>query len=210
MERCAERVHRRSNSAAIRSVRETLRNSTHSHHVRLNRHPLLSELTRPGLNLDVYARILRAYRHYFRVVEPALERYLKRHPDLFDYQPRRKLPWLDADIAHFPNIPQPTTTPAALLTLAEISDLGSLVGLLYAIEGSTLGGLVIARHLRDHVQLDERCGARFFSAYGSDTDVRWQEFCAFAETIGDSNEQLARAQASAALAFVALERCLDL
>jgi heme oxygenase (biliverdin-IX-beta and delta-forming) len=210
MEKCAERIRRTYRLAARESVRESLRNSTHSLHARLNRHPLLSELTRPGLKTASYAKILGAYRAYFRVVEPALERYLSCHPGLFDYAPRRKLPWLDTDIAHIPDVPEVASPPDELVELAQISEVGDLVGLLYAMEGSTLGGQIIARHLHDHIRLDARSGARFFAAYGPDTEARWQEFCAFAETIGDSDDQLARAQASAALAFMALERCLDL
>jgi heme oxygenase (biliverdin-IX-beta and delta-forming) len=210
MEECAERIRRTSRISTSESVRDTLRNSTHSHHVRLNRHPLLSELTRPGLQPASYATIVGAYRGYFSVVEPALERYLMHNPNPFDYAPRRKLPWLDADIAHFPDAPAMNAPPDELVALAQISEPGDLIGLLYAMEGSTLGGQVIARHLYDHVGLTEHSGARYFAAYGPDTEARWHEFCAFAETIRDNDHQLVRARASAILAFVALERCLDL
>jgi heme oxygenase (biliverdin-IX-beta and delta-forming) len=192
------------------SVRDALRHSTHSHHVRINRHPLLGQLTRPGLSRSTYARILAAYRSYFRVIEPAIERFLSSCPGQFDYTPRRKLPWLECDLTRFEAPVRAVDITDQLRTLSRISEPGEAIGVLYAIEGSTLGGQVIARHLAQNLGIDRATGARYFSGYGLETESRWQEFCRFAESIVASDRQIELARSSAIQAFIATEQCLDL
>jgi heme oxygenase len=191
------------------SVRDSLRHSTHSHHVRINRHPLLGQLTRPGLTLRTYARILAAYRSYFNVIEPAIERFLASYPGQFDYVPRRKLPWLESDLAKFEVPARAGDMSDQLRALSFISEPGEAIGVLYAIEGSTLGGQVIARHLAQNLGIDQATGARYFSGYGQETEGRWQEFCRFAESIAASARQVDLASKAAVRAFIATEQCLD-
>ena len=57
---------------------------------------------------------------------------------------------------------------------------GALIGILYTLEGSTLGGQFIARHLS---QLPgPKLPRRFFTGYGELTPQRWDEFLRFVET----------------------------
>ena len=56
------------------------------------------------------------------------------------------------------------------------------LGYAYVIEGSTLGGRVILKHIHQALQL-EQDGTRFFAGYGAETGKYWkeflQEFCAY-------------------------------
>lgn len=49
-------------------------------------------------------------------------------------------------------------------------------GLLYVLEGSTLGGQVIAAHLGNPLSLTSGAGMAFFTGYGSRTGSMWKEF----------------------------------
>ena len=51
-----------------------------------------------------------------------------------------------------------------------------LIGFRYVIEGSALGGQVIARFLKANLGLDETGGASFFIGNGIDTGPRWRKF----------------------------------
>jgi heme oxygenase len=192
------------------SVRSLLRHSTHSDHVRINRHHLVGQLSQPELKLSTYIRILGAYRTYFQTLEPTIERLLEACPGRFDYQPRRKLPWIDADLVALKVVTPIHPMPDQLRQLAQISEPGALIGLLYAIEGSTLGGQVIARHLTRSLGINQASGASYFAGYGEHTESRWQEFCDYAETIRGSETQLDLARQAASLAFIATEQCLEL
>jgi heme oxygenase len=49
-------------------------------------------------------------------------------------------------------------------------------GVLYVLEGATLGGQVLSRHLERTLGLGPGNGARFFHGYGSRTGEMWQSF----------------------------------
>lgn len=65
----------------------------------------------------------------------------------------------------------------------------NLLGYLYVIEGSTLGGQVITRILRDHLHLSPSNGARFFYGYGKKTKEKWDEYCAILNSVDDRKKQ---------------------
>jgi heme oxygenase len=51
-----------------------------------------------------------------------------------------------------------------------------LFGCLYVLEGATLGGQIITRHLHASLGLTPETGAAFFAGYGARTGSRWKEF----------------------------------
>jgi len=189
-------------------LRTILRQSTHAEHVRLNRHPLLRRLTQPDLTLPHYIRIVEAYSHFYRCIE---ERILQAAPvPGFSYEPRRKSAWLDSDLKHLGNLtPEPPQLAQQHWDIGPINGIGELAGVLYAIEGSTLGGQVIGRHLARHLHLNADSGARFFNAYGDETQVRWQAFCVWLQTLNEQSDEVAHAQTSARQLFRHLEALLD-
>lgn len=50
------------------------------------------------------------------------------------------------------------------------------LGILYVIEGSTLGGKVIYKHLQKTLGLNEESGAAYFYGYGDHTGELWKNF----------------------------------
>jgi heme oxygenase len=67
-------------------------------------------------------------------------------------------------------------------TLPGIGDLPSLLGAMYVIEGSSLGGQIIARHVETALMLRPGHGNSFFRGHGSQTGPLWKEFCEMMET----------------------------
>jgi heme oxygenase (biliverdin-IX-beta and delta-forming) len=189
-------------------IRTTLRKATHADHVRLNRHPMLCRLTQPDLTLPHYIRIVEAYAHFYRCVEMRIQQ-AEPVPD-FTYASRWKTAWLDADLKQLGNLtPEPPPLAQQHWDIGPINGIGELAGVLYAIEGSTLGGQVIGRHLAQHLRLHADSGARFFNTYGDETQARWQAFCLWLETLNEQSDEVAHAQASARKLFRHLEALLD-
>jgi heme oxygenase len=62
-------------------------------------------------------------------------------------------------------------------TLPEMNNLSSLFGTMYVMEGSTLGGQFIARHVEAALHLSEGRGNSYFRGHGSQTGPLWKEFC---------------------------------
>ncbi len=188
------------------TVHHQLRQATHAAHVRLNLHPLLAGLTRADFPLSNYRLILATYHRFFRVVEPAILDGLAANASEFSYADRQKLSWLAEDIAALGGALPP---PQTRRVIAVPGDAAERIGMLYAIEGSTLGGQVISRHLKANLGLSPERGARFFFAYGADTENRWASFCAYAEGLSGDPVQCRRAGEAALNVFNILEALLD-
>ena len=69
------------------------------------------------------------------------------------------------------------TAPGDRATLPPMSDLAGLLGAMYVMEGSTLGGQIIARHVRTVLPLTEDHGSAFFRGHGAQTGPLWKDFC---------------------------------
>lgn len=94
----------------------------------------------------------------------------------FGLQPdeRRKSGWLARDLACLGADDVRATASAA--ELPRIDSPEQAFGCLYVLEGATLGGRVISRHLRNTLGLEPETGARFHYGYGERGPLMWQTF----------------------------------
>jgi len=53
------------------------------------------------------------------------------------------------------------------------------LGALYVIEGSTLGGTIISKMIKQQLAIPDNKGLSFFNGYGSETEKMWQDFKLF-------------------------------
>ena len=124
---------------------------------------------------------------------------------MLDWPNRRKLGLLAADLADL-HRGDPGSLPRCP-DVPEVEDTACALGVLYVIEGATLGGALIAAHLRD---TDVPAGAlRFFSCYGDQVGRRWRGWRHVTTTWVDADP--ARGDAvveSAAETFAVLARWL--
>jgi heme oxygenase (biliverdin-IX-beta and delta-forming) len=86
---------------------------------------------------------------------------------------RRRKPLLEQDLAWFGVSDRDDRRPK----LPEINDLPSLFGTMYVMEGSTLGGQFIAKHVETSLCLNEGQGNSYFRGHGRQTVPLWKEFC---------------------------------
>ncbi|HWI55760.1 MAG TPA: biliverdin-producing heme oxygenase, partial [Bacillota bacterium] len=90
--------------------------------------------------------------------------------------------------------------------LPPVTQCAEALGTLYVIEGATLGGQFIARHLAARFGLTPANGAAFFHSYGLQVGPRWQQFRAFLVSASAELEQeRATIIASAQRTFQALD-----
>jgi heme oxygenase (biliverdin-IX-beta and delta-forming) len=86
---------------------------------------------------------------------------------------RRRGQLLTLDLAWFGVDPPGGAKP----TLPEMRDTASLLGAMYVIEGSTLGGQLIARHVELVLALTTGQGNAYFCGHNERTGQLWKEFC---------------------------------
>ncbi|MEI6335281.1 MAG: biliverdin-producing heme oxygenase [Methylococcaceae bacterium] len=192
------------------TLRTLLRDATHHHHVQLNRHLLLAELMQPNYQLSHYHTLLGTYYHLYQLLEGRINTFLNGHPDTFDYSARYKLPWLINDLAYFKIDPLalPPLSPSATDFLF-METVGQLVGVLYVAEGSTLGGQMIAQLLAKNFGFTRETGSCFFTGYGENTQIFWQRFVAFSDTLTGDKRQCQAAVDAACQTFQLFNQVLD-
>ena len=62
----------------------------------------------------------------------------------------------------------------------------AFLGAMYVVEGSTLGGQYIARHVEQTLGLEPGSGNSYFRGYGAETMPRWREFQAVLQAVPES------------------------
>lgn len=205
--------HMNASASRYAPARQFLRDATHQDHVRLNRHPLLAGITTTDYPLANYHKILKTYFRFYGQVEAAIIDYLAQHPvsvasdgRCFDYAPRLKSPWLLEDLRYvqIDRATIPVQTVAINITSAP-----QLVGVLYTIEGSSLGGEVICQHISRNLGLTAAAGGRFFFGYGDQTLPLRRDFEAFMEFKLSAIEQREEAGKAARRTFLTMEAMLD-
>lgn len=150
-----------------------LRRATAGIHAEIERLPLMARLNSDTVTLD-------DYRQYLRVIvtiHAPLEGWLYARLDADMRQRlgvRPKLPALLADLEE-----QRLSCNAPMLAVMPMPELpehpATTVGGLYVLEGATLGGRTIARHLR-RVLGESIGGARLLDFHGRQTSATWKDF----------------------------------
>jgi heme oxygenase len=188
------------------TVRERLRAATSDAHRRLDGHALLVAVLDGEDGLAAYRRMLRAYAPLHARIDAAIVASAHLLPRGFDWRARLKSGWLDCDLARLGLEPLPQ---ADLPAPPEPDGPAALVGLLYTVEGSTLGGRMIAARLRQRFAIDETNGGRFLAGYRADTMRNWHACCGWFETIAFDEAAVTRAIEVALATFASFEAALD-
>ncbi|QGU32482.1 biliverdin-producing heme oxygenase [Thermochromatium tepidum] len=150
-----------------------LRRATAEIHAEIEQLPLMARLTSKAVILDDYRRYLRAILSVYAPLEQILYARLDDTTrDRLGIMP--KLPALIADMEE-----QGLTFNSATLAFAPgpalLDDLSTTVGGLYVLEGATLGGRTIARHLRGIIGAPLG-STRFLDFHGQNTATAWKRF----------------------------------
>ncbi len=91
---------------------------------------------------------------------------------------RQRRSFLEQDLVHFGQFNAEFQRP----TLPEMHSTSSLLGAMYVMEGSTLGGQIIGRHVDRVLGLAGGKGSAYFHGHGELTGAMWKEFCGVLET----------------------------
>jgi heme oxygenase len=118
--------------------------------------------------------LLGRFHGFHQMAEPALAAAL--HDDAL-LAPRRRLELLRRDLLGLGLHPEDIAALPVCPALPGLEQTGTAMGLLYVMEGSTLGGQVITRHLQSASWLP-RDGLAYFRAHGPHTGAMWREVCA--------------------------------
>ena len=133
--------------------------------------PLLSTLS-----IRTYTDLLKKLFGFYKPLEERIAALPDRHNLPVDLDRRQKAPLLMRDLLWL-KVTQPQLSQlTSCERLPEVKSITEALGCLYVLEGATLGGQVIGRHLKKNLALDEDRGCAFFCSYGDEVGLMWQSF----------------------------------
>ncbi len=132
-----------------------------------------------------YGNLLTKFYRFYSAIEPAMPADELKAAG-FDIDERRKLPLLERDLESLGLMEHGRAAAAAKPSIPSLDTAARAFGAVYVLEGATLGGQVITRHLREHLGLSIEEGGAFFNSYGPMVGPMWKNF---SETITNFAEQ---------------------
>lgn len=144
-------------------------------------------LMRPDLTREEYVAVLKRLYGIVAAWEALVDRRFE--GSLREMAKRReRLSSLEEDLQFFGISPNLSRQPQ----LPVFDDFAELLGAMYVMEGSRLGGRLIARHVSMVLHLDDRHGCSFFTGTPEMTSEGWKEFLEVLRTqIDDSDSDKA-------------------
>lgn len=184
-----------------------LRNHTQLVHTSLEQHPISTALFRPNVNQTDYTCYLQIMHEVVFRFEEQVFPLLK--PLLPDIDQRCKTDWLEEDLRQLGAWPAKTRTATLSEALPYPHNLGYLMGRMYVLEGSTLGGAVIYRQLQPVLNITPEKGGRYFYGYGPETGGRWKTFTDRLSTMAVVENESENILKGALAQFVAMQAFFD-
>lgn len=149
-----------------------LRTHTSTLHSELEQTPVSLALLDAGVSLHNYVAYLQKMRgiidFYEGTVFPVLENTLT------DLSEREKLAAIDKDLEYMSA--ESDNLPVFNNPVAMNPTIGYAFGCMYVIEGSTLGGKVILKHISKTLGIVPDEGGTYFAGYGEQTGHYWKTF----------------------------------
>jgi heme oxygenase len=155
-------------------VLQTLRTATAHEHEQVE---LALDLLSPALDRARLTHVLTLLHAFWRTAEDGLDAWADREPGDaagVDWSRRRRSALFAADLRALGAAPADDGPE-----LPAVAGTDEALGRLYVLEGSTLGGTFIDRHLATLPDLAAARGLRAFSPYGAETGAMWHAFRRF-------------------------------
>ncbi|MNB74311.1 Heme oxygenase [compost metagenome] len=186
-------------------VLQDLRAGTAELHIALEKRlPFFSDT----LDTQAFVRLMQAYYGFYLPLENALLRS-DAIPADFDLTPRLKALTLRTDLhalgvsaEALQNLPQCEQLPV-------IDSSAACLGVLYVLEGATLGGQILRREISTRLGLEADNGAAFLDIYGAATGRRWRDFIEYLGSRPMSAAERGAVVTAAQTTFSCFERWLE-
>jgi heme oxygenase len=121
-----------------------------------------------------YKMLLCKFYRFYAAIEPEIDK-LDFSATGYNFDERRKLPKLEKDLKNLGVFEQASELPK-WEGIPPLDSNARAFGSLYVMEGATLGGQLINRHLKEHLGISPDNGGAFFNGYGERTGPMWKEF----------------------------------
>lgn len=154
-------------------VTDILKKETAQYHDEIEQKLASNKLFEGTFNQDDYYKMLIVNHQFIQALEPEIKALLKIEDlELLNKINLNKLQLLEKDLVELNlKINEP-------IKVEVLKNRAEALGALYVIEGSMLGGMVIAKQLKKYPEL-EQAGFNYFGHYGQDIGPIWKSFVAY-------------------------------
>lgn len=164
-----------------------LKQATHQSHRDIEKNPVLKKLFGKNFRLTDYLLILEKMYGYYVPIEKSINNYVLSHKiQGFNYSDKSEL--LAQDLMAFGLSKKAISNLALANNTLEIDSLETFAGCIYVLEGSTMGGQVISKHLIRLFGDDIRDRLAFYQCYGKDVMAEWTKARNWIDNIGANTE----------------------
>ncbi|MDD5158952.1 MAG: biliverdin-producing heme oxygenase [Sulfuricurvum sp.] len=169
------------------TLRQRLKELTAPFHAELEKTPVAIALAEGSITREDYAIYLTKLAAIHQTLEPIL--IGMREWAHYEINPalRTRFALLKADLAALEQeIPYTEST----VFIDTPPTFETAIGMMYVLEGSTMGGQILSRKLSHMIGADGVPCTRYFQAYGENTMRLWGEFCQFLDCFEAKNPLL--------------------
>ncbi|AMV36505.1 biliverdin-producing heme oxygenase [Planctomyces sp. SH-PL62] len=179
-----------------------LKEATRPHHEAIEARLDFFKLSR---SIEGYTRVLRRFHGFHRPAEEAFDRLSGWAAVGIDPAERRKTPLLKDDLKILGLDEAAIDVLPVCPTLPPLSDLPEAIGLMYVLEGSTLGGQYIRKRVEATLGLTPGRGCSYFASYGDRVGPMWKAFSAAVDAFATSEPAREAIARSAVASFGAID-----
>lgn len=158
------------------TILNRLKTETNSLHRQIEENEYAAAIMNNSLTMDQYKEYLIKFHGFVKPVEERLSVFNRPSGTALNDASRNKTDWLERDLLalgldelEIKGLPQCRELP-------NLSTRARVLGCLYVLEGSTLGGQMITRKLSQYLPIVPDHNGHYFNGYGTQTKERWQEF----------------------------------
>lgn len=188
------------------ALREMLRAETQVYHERM---AVKLDLMRPTLTLYDYRMLLQKLYGLVNPIEYRINQRSDWDVPALELKQRLKTQLITQDLIvlgvnsqHLHSLPICRIIPA-------FSNFSEILGCMYVLEGSTLGGQILSQYFHDRFKINSKTGCSYFSSYGAQIFEMWSRFVAFLNNYGINNaNDTQKVVAGAIETFQSFERWL--
>lgn len=142
------------------------------------------KLLTPGLTPGGYHKLLTAFYACYQAMEAAAGQT----PMIAELlRERSKLPWLERDISYLKQSVPKAQANFPTVTVRGTQDSAMALGMMYVMEGATLGGKHIVNYLLDFDWIELDTCLNFFNSYGNERGKKWKEFTSILEAYAEDH-----------------------
>lgn len=178
-------------------ILQALKNGTTSLHDEIESNNLTNYIMDGSIDQDQYETLLRNNFRVYKAVEDFINgRYEKLPLPLKSFAGYEKTNALAKDITAFSNLPLPEP-----MRIMGARDEATLVGKLYVIEGSMIGGIMMSKKLQSCNKLSHISEHHFFNGNVDEGLLRWNEFKEAVNSLNFNYEEIKESVKSAKATF---------